>query len=205
MFGGGSRGNFPLYVLTGTTVYGLFTSGTSGCLGALSGNKGFLIKTQLKKSIYVLERVLLAFRNFLYSMIVYAFMLALYRIAPAKEWLYVIPDIFLLLMMCYGIGKLLAVINVSFADITYFYKIFTLMLMYGSGVFYRIERMPSYVQAVMVFNPVYTAITIARTAILDKTGSPPVMWLVMTVYAVGCYAVGSWVFEREADNVVAKL
>lgn len=49
MFGSGTSGAFPLYVLTGTTLYGLFNSGTSMCLNALMGNKNFLIKTQLNK------------------------------------------------------------------------------------------------------------------------------------------------------------
>ena len=48
-----------------------------------------------------------------------------------------------MLVMMLGIGKMLAVINVTFADITYFYKIFTLFLMYGSAIFYRVDRLPA--------------------------------------------------------------
>lgn len=55
-----------------------------------------------------------------------AFVIALYRISPSVTWLLFIPDIFLMLIMMLGIGKILAVINVTFADITLFYKIFTL-------------------------------------------------------------------------------
>lgn len=205
MFGHGKASLYPLFILTGTTVFNLFTQGTTLCLNALSSNKGFLIKTQLKKSIYVLEKVLLSFRNFLYSLIVYAVMLAYYRLAPNPAWLYVIPDIFLLMVMILGMGKLLAVINVSFADITYFYKIFTLIMMYGSAIFYHIDQMPSYVQAVMVINPIYTSIAIARTAIMDNAGSPPVMWAVMAVYAAGFYALGTYVFNKEADHIVGRL
>lgn len=205
MFGNGTDRLFPLFVLTGTTIYGLFTSGTTMCLYALSGNKNFLIKTQIKKSIYVLEKVLLAFRNFLFSIIIYLFVIALYRIPPSWTWLYVIPDIMLLLIMMQGIGKLLATINVSFADITYFYKIFTLMLMYGSALFYRLDRMAPYVQDVMIINPIYIAITIARVAIMDKSSPTLTMWLVMVVYAVLCYIIGTYVFDKESDNIVAKL
>lgn len=205
MFGNGSNSLFPLYVLTGTTIYGLFTSGTNLCLNALSGNKSFLIKTRIKKSIYVLEKILLAFRNFLLSMIIYVFVLAIYRISPDWTWLYVIPDIFLLLVIMQGVGKLLATINVSFADITYFYKIFTLMLVYGSAIFYRAERLAPYVQNVMMINPIYIAITIAREAIMDQKIPTTTMWLVMAGYAAVCYAIGTYVFEKESDHIIAKL
>ena len=142
MFGSGTSGAFPLYVLTGTTLYGLFNSGTSMCLNALMGNKNFLIKTQLNKNVYVYQKILVAFRNFLFSLLIYAFVIALYRIRPSFSWLLFIPDVLLMLVMMLGIGKMLAVINVTFADITYFYKIFTLFLMYGSAIFYQVDRLP---------------------------------------------------------------
>ena len=94
MFGGNDFNQFPLYVLTGTTLYGLFTSGTTMCLQALMGNKNFLIKTQLNRNVYVIQKILLAFRNFLFSLMIYAFVIALYRISPSVTWLLFIPDVF---------------------------------------------------------------------------------------------------------------
>lgn len=104
-----------------------------------------------------------------------------------------------------GMGKLISTINVSFADITYFYKIFTLMLMYDSALFYRMDRLAPYVQNVMMINPIYMAITIARVAIMDKTSPSPIMWLVMLVYAVLGYEFGTYVFDKESDNIVVRL
>ena len=105
MFGYGIAGGFPLYVLTGTTLYGLFTSGTTMCLQALMGNKNFLIKTQLNRNVYVIQKILLAFRNFLFSLMIYAFVIALYRISPSVTWLLFIPDVFLMLIMMLGICR----------------------------------------------------------------------------------------------------
>lgn len=205
MFGNASDNIFPVYVLTGTTIYGLFTSGSTMCLNALSGNKSFLIKTNIDKNIYVLEKNLFALRNFLFSLIVYLFVLAIYRISPSWTWLYIIPDIVLLLIMMQGLGKILATINVSFADITYFYKIFTLMIMYGSAIFYRMDKLASYVQDVMKVNPIFTAISIARLAIIENTHPRIELWIVMVFYAVFVYILGTYIFEKEADSIVAKL
>lgn len=74
-----------------------------------------------------------------------------------------------MLVMMLGIGKMLAVINVTFADITYFYKIFTLFLMYGSAIFYRVDRLPLTMQKVMtILNPLYIVISIARECIMER-------------------------------------
>lgn len=206
MFGDGSESNFPLYVLTGTTIYALFNSGTTLCLNALMGNKGFLIKTQLNKNVYVLQKIMLAFRNFLFSLLIYAFVIAVYRIPPSVTWLLFIPDIFLLLIMMTGIGKMLAVINVTFADITYFYKIFTLFLMYGSAIFYGVDRLSPAMQKIMIiFNPLYTVIAIARQCMMERSYPGWEMWVAASIYAIGCYVVGSIWFDRASENVVAQL
>lgn len=206
MFGSGTSGAFPLYVLTGTTLYGLFNSGTSMCLNALMGNKNFLIKTQLNKNVYVYQKILVAFRNFLFSLLIYAFVIALYRIRPSFSWLLFIPDVLLMLVMMLGIGKMLAVINVTFADITYFYKIFTLFLMYGSAIFYQVDRLPLTMQRVMtILNPLYTVIAIARECIMERIFPDWKLWVIVSVYAGGCYLVGSVYFNRKIEDIVAKM
>lgn len=205
MLGGNIENRFPLYVLTGTMLYGLFASGTTMCLDALFGNRTFLIKTQIGKNIYILEKILLAFRNFLFSSLIYIFVLVLYRVSPDAVWLLVIPDILLLLIMMIGVGKMLAVINVTFADITYFYKIFTLMLFYGSALFYQIERMSGIMQKLLLVNPVYVAIAIARECVMKYQFADWKMWIILSSYAVGCYVVGTCFFNKKIENIVAQM
>ena len=79
------------------------------------------------------------------------------------------------------------------------------MLMYGSALFYRLDRLAPYVQDVMIINPIYISITIARVAIIDRTSPTFSMWIVMMVYAILCYVVGTYVFNKESDNIVARL
>lgn len=205
MFGNGKAGKFPVYVLTGTLINGLFTAATTMCLGALRSNKTFLIQTKLDKEIFILEKVFIAFRNFLCSLIVYCLVIAIYRITPNIKWLYIIPDIILLMLMIVGIGKILAVINVVFADITYFYSIFTLAVMYGSAIFYRADMLSSNMQKIIMVNPIYLSITIARNAILEKKDSSIIMWIILIIYSLGLYIIGKWVFDRGTRNIVAKM
>ena len=206
MFGGGNAGRFPLYVLTGTTIYSLFTSGTTMCLNALMGNQNFLIKTQLSKNVYVIQKILLAFRYFLFSLMIYVFVLTLYQIHPSITWLLFIPDILLMLIMMLGIGKILAIINVTFADITYFYKIFTLFLMYGSAIFYRVDRLPVAMKKCMtILNPLYTVISIARECMMERVYPNWKLWMIIGAYAGSFYLVGTVIFNRKIEDVVAKI
>lgn len=205
MFGHGIKGGFPLYVLAGTTIYGLFTAGTMTCLDALIENRNFMLKTQIDMKVYIWEKILVAFRNFLFSLLIYAFGIALYRIRPRMSWLLVIPDICLILIMMLGIGKILAVINVLFADITYFYKIFTLILMYGSALFYDVGKLSVVNQKLMLINPLYIGITIIRCVVLDGMLPELSLWFILGVYAIGCHLLGNLCFNSAIEKVVAKL
>ena len=106
MFGNDSSRKFPLYVLIGTTMYNLFVSGTTTSLNSLMENENFLIKARLSKNVYVVQKVLVAFRNFLFSLMILAFAIAVYRIQPNIKWLLFSLDILLMLFMMTGIGKI---------------------------------------------------------------------------------------------------
>ncbi len=196
---------FPLYVLTGTTLYELFTAGTTMCLSSLVNNKNFLLKTQIEKSIYVIQKVVFSFERFMYSLIFYFIVIAIYRIKPSITWLWIFPDIFLLLIMMIGIGKILAVINVLFADITYFYNIFTLMIMYGSAIFYHTEQTPMFIQKGMLLNPIYIVITIARNSVIYNRNSSINTWILLIIYTLICYVAGNLIYKKKIDDIVAYI
>lgn len=115
------------------------------------------------------------------------------------------PRYLLLLVMMTGIGKILAVINVTFADITYFYKIFTLFLMYSSAIFYHITRLSPTMQNFMLINPLYIVITIARKCMMECAFPDWKMWVILGLYAAGCYLAGTVYFNKKIENIVAKL
>lgn len=197
--------NYPLYIITGITLFNLFSQGTTNCLRALVGNKNLLIKSQLKRSIYVVQKVLTVFRNFLFSLFIYAFIIALFRQTPRLEWLLVIPDILFLLILILGIGKFLAIFNVFFADITYFYQVFTVFLFYGSALFYDLHRLPKLIQNIMMLNPIYDAVYIARNLIIYENSGELKFWIALVIYSIGMYVFGTIVFNKYSDSVVAEM
>lgn len=197
--------NFPIYVLIGTIMYSLFCEGTEGCLSALSGNKTFLIKSSIARSVFPLEKIYVAFVNFLFSSMIFIIVAIIYGIKLTIMWVLVIPDVILFLLVILGIGKILAVINAVFADITYFYKIFTLFLLYASAIFYDTSRMDSNAQKLISINPMYLAIAIGRQSILDGIISKWTMWLKLLVYAVGLYSLGTYVYQKNVQSVIEKI
>ena len=120
--------------------------------------------------------------------------------------MFLVPvDIAICLVMIIGIGKILAVINVFFADIEYFYHILMLLFMYGSAIFYSTDGMAPAVQMVMSVNPIYIAISIARICVMDGYAPGPMLWVKLVCYAVGFYLLGTFIFNRGTQDIVAEL
>ena len=64
--------NYPVYYLTGSLLWTLFSTGTNGAMTALTDNKALLLQVRLPKTIFPLARVWGAFLNLLYSLAAYA-------------------------------------------------------------------------------------------------------------------------------------
>jgi lipopolysaccharide transport system permease protein len=77
----------------------------------------------------------------------------------------IIP-IFFLLVLIVGVGMILSVCNTYFTDVGHLYKVFTLILMYASALFYPMEIVPTLVQKIFTLNPVYCAISCFRECIV---------------------------------------
>lgn len=197
--------NFPLYVATGTIFFDVFSSGTKSCLKALVANKNFLIKTQLDKEIYIKEKVYVVLINFTYSFLIYLGIMAFYHVPVKLTMILLIPDLVLLILLVYGLGMILSVINVLFADISYLYDIFVLMLFYGSALFFDPAKLGIEMQTFLSFNPIYLAIAIARISILDGKIPGIGLWIKLMMYALFFYFIGKRIFVNSIENIVAKI
>lgn len=197
--------NYPLYVCTGTMLYELFVQGTNGCMVSLVLNKQFLIKTTIDRNIFVLEKMCVALTNLVFSFVIYIGMMIAFRVPFHAVSILVIVDIMIFSVFVLGVGKILSVINVYFADINYFYSIFTLFIFYGTAIFYKPDRLSPTLQVVMSWNPIYVSIAIARQLLIDGIFPSVNLWIKLFLYAAVFYFIGTMIFERESENIVAKL
>ena len=205
MFGNKNFVNFPIYILVGTMIYTPFAEGTFSCLTALSGNKNFLVNSSISRSLYPIEKVYVAFVNFGFSAIIFVFVAIYYGIKPKLEWVLIIPNLILLFLFILGVGKILSIINVLFADITYFYRIFRLFVFYASGLFYDTSRLSPFMQKVISLNPIYESIAIARICLIDGQLPSITLWIKLFIYTLFFYILGTYIYNKNVNNMVDKI
>lgn len=197
--------NFPIYYLTGTILWGLFSSATNSAMTALVDNKNLLLKVKLSKQTFVLSRVLTAFVNFGYTCIAYVLMLIVFRIKISLTMLLFPVAVLFLMLFASGLGFILSVAYVFFADIKYLYSVFLTLWMYMSAIFYPVDNITPVMKNIIGFNPVYAFIQFARECVMQQTVPEASVWFKMIFWGVGMFVLGYRVFKSKENAVMQKV
>lgn len=197
--------NFPIYYLTGQIIWQFFSGATNAAMTALVDNQTLLLKVKLPKQTFVLARTYAVLTNFGYVCIAYVLMLFVFRIRPSVTMLLFVVDVFFLLLFSMGIGYLLSILYVFFADVKYLYSIILTLWMYMSAIFYPYESTTELMQKVIGSNPVYVYISVAREAVLYQRWPEPVRLIQMAGWGIVSFAVGYSVFRKNENLVMQKL
>lgn len=197
--------NFPIYYLTGSIMWTLFTGATNAAMTSLVDNKVLLIKVKLPMQVFALSRCCTALVNFGYSLIAYLIMLLIFKVKLNV----CMPMLFIyatgLFMFSLGIGYILSVLYVLFGDIKHLYSVLLTIWMYASAIFYPVESTAPIMQEIIVRNPVYNYITCARKCILHGSLPSAEEWARFFIWSVGVYIIGKLYFEKMHNKVLQKV
>ncbi len=196
---------FPIYYLTGSIIWTLFSTATNSAMNALVDNRTLLLRVKFPKQVFVLARTYTALVNFLYTCIAYVLMLIVFQIKPSFAMLCFPIVVGLMLLFSLGIGYMLSIAYVFFADIKYLYSVLLTLLMYISALFYPVTSLSPMMQQVVEMNPVYIAIAILRDCVMEGTISTWDMWVKLIAWSVGCFSAGYGIFQAKENKVMIKM
>ena len=197
--------NYPVYYLTGYLVWALFSQSTTQMITVLTDNRDLLMTVRVPRHVFLLSRCFTALINFLLSLIPYVLLLMLYRIPFSPAAAAMLPGILFCLLFSLGIGYLLAILYVFFADIQYLYSVILTLWMYLSAIFYPIGGVPAGVQALIRNNPVYNYIAFFRDVLLYGQIPEIDLWIRAIGWGIGMFFVGFLVFHRKENDAMLLL
>lgn len=197
--------NFPIYYLTGSILWSLFSEATNSAMTALVDNKSLLMKVKLSKQTFVIARMLTALTNFGYTCVAYVFMLIIFRVRLSPYILLFPLVVVCIMLFSAGIGFMLAVFYVFFADVKYLYSVLLTLWMYMSAVFYPVDRLSDMMQWVIRKNPVYNYIEFARDIVLYGVMPEPVLWLKIIGWGIISFVAGYRIFKKQENLVMQKM
>ena len=197
--------NFAVYYLAGKVFYDFFVAGTTGAMESIRRNRSILTKIYVPRYMFAAGTICYEFVNFLITIII---LLAVMIVTGASFSLMmfasIIPLIFLILLS-FGVGLFLAVLNTYFSDIGHFYSIFALLLMYASAMFYPMEIVPANIQIIFSLNPLYVAISCFRDTMLYGVFPDISALLYLAVFSIMFFAIGFLLFRIQEKKLTLQL
>jgi len=195
-FFGRTVNHYTTYLFCGLLTYNWFSQSTSGGMRSLFGNASIFTKVNVPKYLFLFAANIQVLLNFALTLLVFFVFCAIDHVQFSWRFICLAYPIATLLLFNVGIGMVLSALFVFFRDIDYLWTVALQLLMYGSAIFYQVDRFPPKVQLVFSLNPVYRHIAYFRQIVL--AGSIPSLETHMTLFgfAVAAFLAGALMYKR---------
>jgi ABC-2 type transport system permease protein len=196
---------FPIYVLSGRLLYSYFSTGTKAAMRSIRGNAAMIKKVYVPKYLYPMSSCMYTYIIFLISLVDLIGAMVVMRMEITPYIFLVVIPISLLFFLTFGVGMILATINVFFRDLEYIWDVVMMLIMYTCAIFYKIDSFigkASYI--VFKMNPLYALIKSFRECLY---GSPMNFhWLLYAAcFSFGTCILGAWMFNKMQDRFILHI
>lgn len=196
---------FPLYVISGRLIFGVFSESTKAASKSIRKNAPMIKKVYVPKYLYPLSDVLFRFVIFAISLLALVAVMLYCKKAPTFMLWQAAPALVIHLVLTMGVSFILATVNVFFKDIEYIWNVVSMLIMYCSAIFYAPERLlKSNFGWILKYNPVYCIIDMFRGATMGYMCST---WnfLYSSVFAVVVLGLGLLIFKANQDKFILHI
>ena len=201
--------NYLVYLMTGIIMWNYFSEASNTAMTSVVLNFTLINKVYIPKYIFPLAKCLFVGINFLLSLIPWFLIIVLTHFGlgnyPASINIYylILPFIFLcLLLFTVGMGFFLSCVSVFLRDVFYIYGIVLTIWQYFTPIFYSIEILPTTLQLLFKFNPLYQFLTSARQIVLYGECPSLATLGILGGLAIASMAIGSIVFKKNQDKFI---
>lgn len=201
-----SRGiqNFIGYLVIGVFLFQMSQRTISGAARSIQANRSVIQAFKFPRATLP---VAINIRELLANIPVIVTMLVIILVVPPVEevswkWLLLAPILALQFVFNVGVGLLLARLCNAYRDITNVVPFLMRIWLYGSAVFFSIERFveqPIIVE-IMKINPLFNVLDMARDCLLYATLPSWHSWALLSVWALGAIAFGMAYFWRAEES-----
>lgn len=195
-FFGNDIPHYTIYLFSGLIVFNYYTESTNEGMQALMGNAHIFSKVNVPKYLFLISKNISSLINFLIILCIYFVFVIADGIVPTWKFLLLLYPFFCLIIINLGIGLILSALFIFFRDIRYLYDIIVRVVMYGSAIFYSVDKLSWDIQRFFYGNPIYVVINYVRKIVLyDQI---PGLWLhlLLALYAFLFFSIGIIIYKK---------
>jgi len=198
---------FPVFILSGLTVFNLFSNSTTTALQSLVTNYGLLTKTRIAPEIFPVANVLSSVVNFFFSFLALCIVMLIFLHKEGVGFhltmlMTFFPYLPAYILFCCGVSFILSTTYVYFRDIKHIYSVFKKLLYYLTPVFYSFSLIEGHATAktVMMINPLYHYVTYFRSLLMGQVPSL-LSHVIIYAWGIGMFFIGYVIFHFSKKKI----
>jgi lipopolysaccharide transport system permease protein len=195
---------YPLYVLTGMTVWIFVATGTAQAAASLVGESELVTKVYFPRLVIPLAKILSWLVDLLIALVVLVIVAGLYGRWPPLQVLTVPLWVGIAIGTVVGVGVLASAVNVKYRDVVAVLPLAIQVWLFLSPVAYPATLVKGDLKYLYAVNPMVSAIGGMRWAILD-TPPPAAGQIAVSVAAVAIVLATAFVYFRRTERYFADI
>lgn len=202
--GNGTTSSFALYLFCGLVVWNLFSGIINTSIGSFATAGPLLTRTYFPPECpMVAGLTTVQLQSVIELGILMFFMVLLGNVSWTV--IFVVPIFLLMAAFAFGIGLVLAVMNIRYRDVAYLVGIGLQVGFYATPIVYPIEIVPPGAARLLELNPLTSFVYATRQAVYTLDVPTVGNWIVMLSTAT-VSLIGGWlIFNRTAPTVIEEL
>jgi ABC-2 type transport system permease protein len=207
--------HYGVYLLTGIVLWSYLGEATGNCVNCLVAREAMLRKIRFPRMVIPLSVSLTALFNLGANFVAVIVFALANGVTPTVLWLEMIPIVFAFMLLATGIGMGLSALYVRFRDVQPIWDVALQAWFYLSPIMYpaaEYNRFGAGLVRYAMINPIATLMTQMGHAFIGPDALPsattvagygPVVVALALIPSI--FALGWWVFTREAPRVAENL
>ncbi len=186
--------NYPIYLIIGLLTLQFFSKSTASSLETVEENKNYIKNMKISHESLVISNVLRMIFSHFFEVII----LVVLMIVFGGYFLGIIfyPLVFFsYILFILGASFLFAVIGAFIKDFANVWKIFTMLLLFASPIFYVVEK-GTLLYKLNLFNPIFHYASALRDILIQGQVPALINIFVLIFLPIFFIIFGLWIFEK---------
>ena len=196
---------FPVYLLSGQLIFNFFSESTTNAMSSIIANGPLIRKIYVPKYMFVLSRIFSSTINLLASFTALICVMLVMRVRLHYTVLLSVIPLLMIVFFSLGAGLILAAITVKFRDVMHLYSVFITALMYLTPVIYPMSILPSWLEKIVLLNPITNILMMFREFMIYGTFPSILSIVIGTVEVVIILVLGVYVFYKNQDEFILNI
>jgi ABC-2 type transport system permease protein len=203
---------YPVYLLQSIVIWTYFAETTTTSVRSLVDRENLLRKIRFPRLVIPLSVSLTAMFNLGLNLIAVVIFALLSGIKPTVGWLEVPILVLVITTFATGVSMFLSALFVRFRDLLPIWDVSLQVLFYGSPILFVAAKYPDSVERILMCNPIAVVLTQMRKAVIQPSAPSAaemiggqVRLLIPFAIILAVFALGYWVFSREAPRIAENL